>query len=89
MAQLLAEKSVVKSRDIFRFLYASAFEAQPDKQGRILIPQKLRAHAKLEKDAVVIGVGSHAEIWNPEVWEARNRDMGSEAIEAAMEELEF
>lgn len=89
LASLLAEKSVVKSRDIFRYLYANAILAEPDKQGRILIPQQLRAHAGLEKEASVLGVGSHVEIWNPDKWNARNSQLRAENIAAAMEELEF
>ena len=89
MSELLAQKSMVKSRDIRRFLYASAVEAEPDKQGRILIPQNLRAHAGLEKDAVVIGVGDHAEIWNAQAWANMHEQMRSGAIAEAMAELEF
>ena len=62
ISALLSEKSMVKSRDVQRFLYATAVEASPDKQGRILLPANLRQHAKLEKDVTVIGVGRHAEI---------------------------
>ena len=85
----LAEKSVVKSRDVQRFLYAGASEAAPDKQGRILIPGALRQHASLEKDVVVIGVGRHAEIWDAEAWRGMTGRLDSGSIASAMEELEF
>lgn len=87
---LLAEKSVVKSRDVQRFLYAGAAEATPDKQGRILIPPPLREHAQLQKEVVVIGVGRHAEIWDAESWRRRmDEKLDSATIETAMEELDF
>lgn len=34
-----------------------------DDQGRVVVPQKLRAKAKLEKDVVLIGCGDRLEIW--------------------------
>lgn len=86
---LLAEKSVVKSRNVQRFLYAGASEAKPDKQGRILVPMHLRQHASLNKDIVVIGVGRHAEIWDADAWGAMTKQLGSDSIAEAMEELDF
>jgi MraZ protein len=35
-----------------------------DRQGRILIPAKARAWAKLSRDIVFTGVGPHIEIWD-------------------------
>ena len=49
-----------------RFLFANAAKCEPAAQGRIVLPQKLRAYAHLEKDVVVIGVSNRAEIWNAE-----------------------
>ncbi len=89
ISALLTEKSVVKSRDVQRFLYAGACEAQPDKLGRILVPGPLREHAKLEKEIVVIGVGKHAEIWDADAWKAMTARMASDVIAGAMEELDF
>ncbi len=39
-----------------------------DAQGRILVPQKLREHAKLELDQQVLFVGAmrHVELWSPQ-----------------------
>lgn len=51
-----------------RMFYSLASECQPDKQGRILIPQVLRDYAGLEKDVTIIGAGTHLEIWNSESW---------------------
>lgn len=38
---------------------------QPDKQGRILIPQVLREHARLTDEAVFVGVGRKFQIFDP------------------------
>ena len=52
-----------------RLLLASAFEAEEDNQGRILVPQELRDYAKIKKQIVFIGAGNRVEIWAEEVWE--------------------
>lgn len=91
ISAILSEKSMVKSRDIQRFLYSGAAEAAPDKQGRILVPMALRKHASLSKDVVVIGAGRKAEIWDAQAWDEMNGNtrMDSDTIAAAMEELDF
>ena len=80
-----------KSRDIQRFFFASAVEVEPDKQGRILIPQNLRDYAGLGKDIVIIGVSDRAEIWNIESWQEKLNAMTMDAakMEQAMDELGF
>jgi MraZ protein len=60
------------SQSFIRMLFASACECEPDKQGRILLPQRLRDFAQLQKDVIVIGVGSRAEIWSKENWDNYN-----------------
>lgn len=57
-----------QSNVLRRYFLAGASEADPDKQGRILIPQNLRDHADLSKECVVIGTGSRAEIWDAAEW---------------------
>lgn len=89
ITEILKTKSMVKTRDIQRFLFSAAEEVTPDKQGRVLLGPALRAHAKLEKEVTVIGVGNYAEIWNTAAWRQKQQSLGSADIEAAMEELEF
>lgn len=89
ITELLQTRSMVKTRDIQRFLFSAAEEVSPDKQGRILLGSALRAHAKLEKDVTVIGVGSYAEIWDTAAWNAKQASLCGADIEAAMQELEF
>lgn len=56
-------------RKFVRFFMAGAITVEVDKQGRILIPTSLKDFAALEKDAVLIGVGSRVEIWSKERYE--------------------
>ena len=57
------------ARAFVRFFLAGAAGVEVDKQGRILLPASLREFAALEKDVVLIGVGSRIEIWSRERWE--------------------
>ena len=60
------------SREFTRFFLSGAIECEIDKQGRFLIPSNLRDVAGLQKEVVIIGVGTRIEIWNLEKWRAYN-----------------
>ena len=55
-----------------RMLFANATDLMLDRQGRILVPVELRAHAGLEREAVVVGMHSFIEIWSPDGWAAQD-----------------
>ena len=55
-----------------RMLFANATDLMLDRQGRILVPAELRAHAGLEREAVVVGMHSFIEIWSPDGWAAQD-----------------
>ncbi len=71
------------ARDFVRFFLSGATECEIDKQGRFLIAGNLREYANLEKDAVIIGVGTRIEIWNKEKWKSYNSDENISADEIA------
>ncbi len=52
-----------------RYVFAGAFEADLDRQGRVVVPAYLREWAGLEGEAVVVGSRDHAEIWSPPRWD--------------------
>lgn len=70
-----------------RKFLSGATEVSLDRQGRIVIPMKLRKHAGLEKDAYIIGVGNRVEIWSEENWEKYNSP-DSLSYEELVEHLE-
>jgi MraZ protein len=49
---------------------ARAVEVVPDKQGRILVPQRLMESVGLRDSALLVGVIDRVEIWNPDRFEA-------------------
>ncbi len=57
-----------------RLLVGFAQEVEPDGAGRLLIPPELRAFAKIERQVMFVGQGSHFEIWDLEAW---NRQLES------------
>lgn len=58
------------ARDFSRVLFASASDEQPDRQGRVTIPPKLREYAALTRECVVNGANTRMEIWDAAAWEA-------------------
>lgn len=76
-----------KARKLKRFLLGSAVSCELDKQGRILIPQVLRDKIQLKKDATLVGVGDHIEIWASEKWEEENDFSDSLELAEDMEGL--
>ena len=58
-----------QARASARMFFANAERIDLDAQGRLVIPQKLRAAIGLERETVVIGVRDRLEIWPSEVWD--------------------
>ncbi len=75
------------ARKFSRFFLAGATTCEVDKQGRILLPAVLRDFAKIEKEAVLVGVGSRIEIWSKESWIETNSYDDMEEIAENMEGL--
>ena len=78
----LAQKN---ARNFVRFFLSGATECEIDKQGRFLIPANLRTAAGLEKEAVIIGVGTRLEIWNKETWEKCDENISADEIAENMD----
>ncbi|HEX5582897.1 division/cell wall cluster transcriptional repressor MraZ [Gaiella sp.] len=58
-----------EARQLRRFFFAGAGEADIDGSGRVLVPAWLVEHAGLERVVVVAGNYDHLELWNPTTWE--------------------
>lgn len=75
------------ARKFSRFFLASACPCDVDKQGRILLPAKLREMAGLEKEVVLAGVGERIEIWDKARWLDTSTYEDMDEIAANMEGL--
>lgn len=58
-----------EARRYLRVFLSGASNETPDKQGRVVLPSILREYGNLQKELVMIGVGSRAEIWDAQSWQ--------------------
>lgn len=64
----------LKVRTLRRRILGQAASVSLDSAGRILLPQRLRDVAKLEKKVMFSGMGARAEIWCEELWNQYQAD---------------
>jgi MraZ protein len=88
MEQRLAELDPFsrEAREMERYFFSGAVEADVDKQGRVMIPAALTSYAKLARDVVVAGVRNRLEIWDREAWR-KQRDEFEGSAEHVAERL--
>ena len=60
--------------DLAASLYADAFPLDADKEGRIVLPEALVAHADLSDSVVFMGMGRIFQIWEPAAAERRRAE---------------
>ncbi len=75
------------SEKILRFLYRDAVTAEPDSQGRVILNATLIEHAKIIKDAVVVGCGDYSEIWSAEEYDRIVTDEDADELREALEAM--
>ncbi len=57
-----------------RIFLGNAMDAEMDGTGRVLISPELRAAACLSKDAVLLGMGNHFELWDAATYAAQEAE---------------
>lgn len=73
--------SDLKTRDLKRYMYASAAETTVDTQGRIVIPTNLKEYAGIDKKTSAIGAGDHIEIWDADTWKNHLKKISEELLQ--------
>ncbi len=58
-----------EQRMLQRSFFISSVEVELDSAGRLLIPKVYQAYAGLEKEVVVVGMGTRIELWHPEKYQ--------------------
>ena len=81
---------VVENRQIPRYFFSSGEYASLDSQGRVVIPQRFRNYAGIDKNVVIIGNNKHLELWDEAAWdEELESGMESDSIMSRMIKLGF
>ncbi|MBX4206159.1 division/cell wall cluster transcriptional repressor MraZ [Candidatus Microgenomates bacterium] len=62
-------------RDIERFILGSAFEVDPDGQGRIVIPEILAQYSGITKELMFVGLADRVEIWPKDIWDKKSIEL--------------
>ena len=70
-----------------RFILYNTWDAEEDKQGRILLPENLRKYAKITKNIIVLQGPTCIEIWSEEVWNEYFNQVNFDVLANAFDEL--
>jgi len=71
-----------------RFLIGNATETEMDAQGRLLLSEKLRKFAGMEKKLILVGQLNKFEIWNEQAWIAKENEWLEGDDDEGLDELE-
>lgn len=75
--------------ELRRSFISPAVEVEPDKAGRIMLPQRLRSYAGLVKDVVIAGNITKMEIWDHGTLEALQDGIDDKALLDAARQFGF
>ena len=56
------------SRRLMRGTFSKTFSLNLDRQGRVMLPNALREHARIREEAVIAGINKYLEIWARDRW---------------------
>jgi MraZ protein len=71
-----------RARAFRRLVFANASDAVPDRQGRVLIPPRLREYAGLDSDVIVTGLDTYIEVWNTGDWAQERERVEGDDVDA-------
>ena len=77
-----------KSSALQRLLVGYAEDISLDTAGRLLLSQVLREFAKVDKQAMLVGQGSHFELWDKEAWDQQMQQATKQEASTMPIELE-
>ena len=72
-----------------RIFLGNAMDVDMDGTGRVLVSPELRQAAGLTRDAMLLGMGSHFELWDKTTYDAKEAEAIQAGMTQAFEELVF
>ena len=72
-----------------RMFLGNAMEVEMDATGRVLVSPELRAAVGITKDAILMGMGSHFELWDKATYEAKEAEALEKMTPEALKDFAF
>lgn len=66
-------------RQTTRFLLGGAHQITPDSQGRVVIPENLLEHGRIEEEIIFLGLGKWVEVWDKARWQKHRKSLDANA----------
>jgi len=79
----------MSARALQRLLLGSAQDVDIDGAGRILVAPELRAAANLTREVMLLGIGTHFELWDSVEWARRDSEDIEKLDPAVLENFTF
>ena len=72
-----------------RIFLGNAAEIDLDSAGRVLVSPELRAAAGIEKEVILLGMGSHLELWDAATYAAKEQAAIAQGMPEALKQFNF
>ena len=72
-----------------RIFLGNAAEVDLDSAGRILVSPELRSAAGIEKEVILLGMGSHLELWDAATYAAKEQAAIAQGMPEALKQFNF
>jgi len=72
-----------------RILLGNAQDVEMDATGRVLIAPELRTAASITKEAVLLGMGAHFELWDAAIYAEQEAEAMKAEMPAAFKDFSF
>jgi len=79
----------MSARGLQRLLLGNAQDVDMDGSGRILVAPELREAAGLTRETMLLGMGSHFELWDAAEWKRREAEDLAQGMNAVLDQFSF
>jgi MraZ protein len=72
-----------------RIFLGNAQDLDIDNSGRLLISPELRAAANIEREVILLGMGSHLEVWDAQIYAEKEQAAIAQGMPEALKQFTF